>query len=113
MRRLFIVLAAMITLAGSAVAQEQQTAKHVTKQELKAVTEAAPIMPLTLTALFQVAGDQFVTDGVWIPAADPNIVVARKNDDGTVSVGCVVTEAGVKTFMERKQRQEPARPAEQ
>jgi hypothetical protein len=113
MRRLFIALAVVAALAGSAFAQEQPAARHVTKQELQVVTEAAPLMPLTLAALFKVAGDQFVTDGIWIPAESTNIVVARKNDDGTLSTACVATEKAAKSFMERRQRDEPARPAEQ
>ena len=113
MRRFFIAFAAVVALAGSAVAQEQQAAKKVTKQELQAVTEAAPLMPLTLTTLFRVAGDQFVTSGVWIPAEVPHVVIARKNDDGSVSVGCVSTAQSMKTFMERQHRDVPAAPAEQ
>ena len=113
MRRLFIALAVVAALAGSAFAQEQPAARHVTKQELQVVTEAAPLMPLTLATLFQIAGDQFIADGIWVPAEMPNIVVARKNDDGTISTTCVTTETAVRTFVERKQRVEPARPAEQ
>jgi hypothetical protein len=113
MRRLFIALAVVAALAGSAFAQEQPAAKHVTKQELQAVTEAAPLMPLTLTTLFKVAGDQFIADGIWIPVETTNIVVARKNDDGTLSTACVATEKAAKSFLERKQRDEPGRPAEQ
>ena len=112
MRRFFIALAVVSGLAGSAFAQEQPAAVRVTKQELQAVTEAAPLMPLTLAALFQVAGDQFVTDGIWIPAEVPNIMVARKNDDGTISTACVASEKAAKTFLERQQRDEPAKPAE-
>lgn len=113
MRHLFIASAVVAALAGSAFAQEQQTAKHITKQELQTVTEAAPLMPLTLSTILQVAGSQFVTDGVWIPAETPNIIVARKNTDGTLSIGCVASEKGASKFMERKQRDEPARTAEQ
>ena len=113
MRRLSLALAVVAALAGSAFAQEHPAAKHVTKQELQAVTEAAPLMPLTLTTLFQVAGEQFFVDGIWIPAQTTNIVVARKNDDGTLSTACVATAKAAKSFMERQQRDEPARPAEQ
>ena len=113
MRRIFIALIVVASLAGSAFAEEQTAANHVTKKELQAVTEAAPLMPLTLATLFQIAGDQFIADGVWVPAELPNIVVARKNDDGTISTTCVTSETAVRTFVERKQRDEPARPAEQ
>lgn len=113
MRRLFIALIVVAAVAGSAVAQEPAATPRVTKQELQAAVEAAPLMPLTLTALFTIAGDQFVTDGVFIPAAVPNVVVARINDDGSISTSCVTSEVAARAFMERRQRDEPARPAEQ
>jgi hypothetical protein len=113
MRRLFLALVVVAAVAGSAVAQEPTATSRVTKQELQAAVDAAPLMPLTLTALFTIAGDQFVSDGVFTPAEVPNVVVARINDDGTISTTCVTTEIAARAFMERRQRDEPARPAEQ
>src|SRR6185369_404594 len=101
MRRVFIAVVVVAALAGSAVAQEPAAAPRVTKQELQTIVDASPLMPLTLTALFTIAGDQFVSDGVFIPAEVPNIVVARINDDGTISTTCVTSEAGVRSFIER------------
>jgi len=105
MRRVFITLLVVAALAGSALAQEPKAAPRVTKQELQ-------VMPLTLATLFTIAGEQFLADGVFIPAEVPNIVVARKNDDGTISTTCVSSETAARAFLERKQRDEPARPAE-
>jgi len=113
MRRVFIALVVTAAFAGSAFAQEPATASRVTKQEVQAVVEAAPLMPFTLATLFTIAGDQLVSDGVFIPADVPNIVVARINDDGSLSTTCVTSEKAARSFMEQKHRVEPGRPAEQ
>ena len=113
MRRLFIALIVVAAFAGSAFAQEQRAPARVTKQDVQAIVDAAPVMPLTLTALFAIAGDQFVSYGVFVPAELPNIVVARKNDDGTISTTCVTSETAVRSFMQRQYREEPVKPAEQ
>jgi hypothetical protein len=113
MRRLFIAVIVIAAVAGSAVAQEPAATPRVTKQELQAAVEAAPLMPLTLSALFTIAGDQILADGVFIPAEVPNIMVAKKNADGSLSTTCVTSETAARIFIERKQRDEPARPAEQ
>ena len=114
MRRLFIVLFVVAAFAGSALAQEstQQVQNQITRKELKALAEAAPVVPLTLEALVA-AADQFVSDGVYIAAVVPNIVVARKNGDGTVSTTCVTSETAAHTFMQQHFQQEPGKPAEQ
>src|SRR4051794_36976022 len=114
MRRVFIA-AVVVTaaFAGSAFAQEPATASRVTKQEVQAVVEAAPLMPFTLATLFTFAGDPFVSHGVFIPAEVPNIVVARINDDGSLSTACVASEKAARSFMERKYNSDPAKPAEQ
>jgi hypothetical protein len=113
MRRLFIALFVVAAFAGSAFAQESKAATRITRQELQAIAQAAPVMPLTLTALFAVAADQVVSDGVFIPAEVENIVVARKNGDGSISTSCVTSEAAARAFMQKQFRQEPAKPAEQ
>jgi hypothetical protein len=113
MRRVFIALVVIAAFAGPAFAQEPAAASRLTKQEVQAVVAAAPLMPFTLATLFTFAGDQFVSDGVFIPAEVPNIVVARINDDGSLSTTCVTTEKAARSFMERKHNSEPAKPAEQ
>jgi hypothetical protein len=112
MRRVFIALVVVTAFAGSAIAQEQK-ATRVTKKDVQAVVDAAPLMPLTLATLFTVAGDQLLADGVFIPNEMPNIVVAKKNADGTLSTTCVTSEGAAQKFIERKQQTEPSRPAEQ
>jgi hypothetical protein len=121
MRRLFIALFVVAAFAGSAFAQaaqrpsiaEQKAQTRITKEKLQAIAEAAPVMPLTLTALFTVAADQIGSNGVFIPADVPNIIVARKNDDGSISTTCVTSEAAARAFMQQHFRQEPSKPAEQ
>ncbi|GEM_PF-1749536 len=113
MRRVFIALVVVAALAGSAIAQEQTAATRVTKKDVQAVVEAAPLMPLTLATLFTIAGDQFLADGVFIPNQMPNIIVAKINADGTLSTTCVTSEGAAQKFIERKQQTEPSRPAEQ
>jgi len=113
MRRLFIALFVVAAFAGSAFAEEQKATTRVTKKDLQAMTEAAPFMPLTLSALFAIASEQIVTDGVVIPAEVPNIVFARKNDDGSITTSCVTSIEAGRSFVERRQRDEPSKPAEQ
>ena len=110
MRRLFIALVVVAALAGSAFGQEQT---RTTKKELQSIQQAAPVLPVTLTALFTIAAETTLADGTWIPAEVPNIMVARKNADGTLSTACVTSEENARTFMrQRQQREEPAKPAE-
>ena len=113
MRRLFITLFVVAAFAGSAFAQEQKAQTRITRKQLDAIAQAAPVMPLTLTALFTVAADQVVSDGVFIPPELPNIVVARKNDDGSISTTCVTSETAARAFTQQHFRQEPGKPAEQ
>ena len=113
MRRLFIALFVVAAFAGSAFAQERQTQTRITKQQLQAIEQAAPVMPLTLQALFAVAADQVVSDGVYVPAELPNILVARRNDDGSISMSCVNSEAAARAFMQQHFKQEPGKPADQ
>lgn len=113
MRRLIIALFVVAAFAGSAFAQESKAQTRITKQQLQAIAEAAPVMPVTLEALFAVAADQVVSDGVFIPAEVPSIVVARKNDDGSLSTSCVNSETAARSFMQQHFRQEPTKPAEQ
>jgi hypothetical protein len=113
MRRVFIALVVIAAFAGSAFAQEPAATPRVTKREVQAVVEAAPLMPFTLATLFAIAGNQLVSDGVFIPAEESNIVVARINDDGSLSTTCVTTEKAARSFMERKHNLEPATPAGQ
>jgi hypothetical protein len=113
MRRLSLALLVIAAFAGSAFAQEQKATARVTKKDLQAMSEAAPLMPLTLSALFAIASEQIVTDGVVIPAEVPNIIFARKNEDGTITTTCVSSIEAGRSFVERRQRDEPSKPAEQ
>ena len=112
-KNFLIGLAVLTMTSGSAFAQEHKAQTRITKEKLQAIAEAAPVMPLTLSALFTVAADQIGSDGVFIPADVPNIIVARKNDDGSISTSCVTSEAAARAFMQQHFRQEPSKPAEQ
>jgi len=113
MRRPFVVLIAVAALAGSAFAEERTAANRLTKEDLAAIADAAPVMPLTLSALFEAASESFVVNGMTFIAPEvPNVIVARKNDDGTISTSCVSSEKAARAFMERSHRDETTKAQE-
>jgi len=109
MRRFTFAMLAATFITVSVTAQEHASGHAVTHQQLDVVAAASPV---TMSALFEVAGDAIVSNGMTFVPAMNNVLVARKNDDGSITTACVNSERAMRTFLERKQRDEAPRTAE-
>ncbi len=109
MRRLILSMLAATSIAGTAMAAETRVAPRITREQLDMIAAASP---LTMSALFEVAGDAIVEKGMTFIPAMPNVLVAKKNDDGSITTACVTSERGMRSFLERNQRDESPRPSE-
>jgi hypothetical protein len=112
MRRLsaFVVV---IAIAGAAVAAEAPKAPR--QQQVATLIEASPSTPLTIAALFAVAGDAAITrtgKGESIQGGEIDVMVARVETDGTRNVSCLNTETAVRRFLERQSKAETPAPKE-
>jgi hypothetical protein len=112
MRRIVFALLVAAAFAGSAFAADGKISSAAKQKEVP-VIEAAPFIPLTLSALFVATGAYEVqADGTtFIPAVEPSVMVARVNSDGTISTACVTTEKAARAFMERQSRDNATAPA--
>ena len=114
MRRLFLALVVLAAFAGSAFAAERAETLSVTKQELKAIADLAPAVPLTLSAIFAAADQAAATPStadVVVPA-EVDMLVLRINDDGTRQIRCLNNEAAARRFLDPAQKIESPRPTE-
>ncbi len=109
MRRLILAMLATLALTGTAMAQDAKATPKASRQGLDVIAAASPI---TMSALFEVAGDAIVSHGMTFIPATTNVLVAKKNDDGTIATACVVSERQMRSFLERNHRDEAARPSE-
>jgi hypothetical protein len=98
MRRLCALVLLML-VCGAVAAQEPLAPRP----PIQALLAASPATPLPLAALF--AASAAITrdrNGESMQAQETDVLVARRNDDGSRSILCVSSEAAARAFLQHK-----------